>query len=108
MNLAEIGSVANGSTVVVAVTEAVPPPEGEIWSNEIPESCASWLSVMITSGVSSLSGIACVVLKTLAERTAGSACVNADERLLLIWPCTAATCCFRLAAVERFGEIRVK
>ena len=52
--------------------------------------------------------MACVRLKTLAERTAGSACWNADERFALICPCTAATCCFRLAAEERFGEIRVK
>ena len=55
-----------------------------IWSNEIPESFASWLSAMSTSGVSSVFGIACDTLKTLAARTAGSACVNADERLLLI------------------------
>ena len=62
----------------------------------------------ITSGVSSLFGIACVRAKTLAERTAGSACWNAVERLAAICACTAAVCFFRLAAVERFGEITAK
>ena len=57
----------------------------------------------MTSGICSLVGIAIARRKTDAERTAGSACVKADERLAAICACTAAVCCFRLLAVERFG-----
>ncbi len=79
-----------------------------IWSKLIPESTASWLSCRITSGVSSWLGIAFARLKTLAERTAGSAFMNAVERFWSICACTAAVCFFSVAAVERFGEIRAK
>src|SRR5262249_30181099 len=101
-----IGWTANGSVspVVVVVAELC----GAIWSKLIPDCFASAFSVRITSAVASLLGIAWVRLKTLAERTAGSACWNALERLAAIWACTAAVCFFRLDAVERFGEIRAR
>ena len=50
----------------------------------MPEADARLFSVRITSGVSSLFGMACVRLKTFAERTAGSAFVNAVEAFLAI------------------------
>ncbi len=81
---------------------------GVIWSNVIPESCASWFSCRITFGVSSCFGIAFARLKTPAERTAGSACMKPVERLVAICFCTAAVCFFRLAALARFGAIRAK
>ena len=86
----------------------LPLAPGWIWSKQIPESCASALSWRMTSGVWSWVGIAIARRKTDAERTAGSACVKAVERLLAICACTAAVCFFRLAAVERFGAITAK
>ena len=93
------------ATPVVAVASAAP---GWIWSNEIPEASASPFSWRMMSGVWSWLGIAIARRKTLAERTAGSAFVNAVERLREICICTAAVCFLRLAAVECFGEITVK
>src|SRR5215475_9896316 len=103
-----MGSAANGfARPVVGDVVSLTLP-GDIWSNEIPEACASEFSCSITSAVWGWLGIATARRKTLAERTAGSACVNADERFLAICSCTAAVCCFRLAASERFGEITAK
>src|SRR5689334_8943655 len=103
-----MGWAAKGSGVVVATGEAPVPALCWIESNEMPDALAMLLSVMITPGVSSFVGIACVRLKTFAERTAGSACVNADELLRAISACTAAVCCLRLAASDRFGATTAK
>ena len=106
-----IGSTANGIGRVQrssAPWSGEPAALGVIWSNVIPESCASWFSCSITFGVSSCFGIAFARLKTLAERTAGSAFMKPVERLLAICFCTAAVCFFRLAALARFGAIRAK
>ncbi|HEV8098610.1 MAG TPA: hypothetical protein VGP56_05660, partial [Gaiellaceae bacterium] len=81
---------------------------GVIWSNVIPESCASWFSCRITFGVSSCFGIAFARLKTPAERTAGSACLNPVELLASICFCTAAVCFFRSAALLCFGAMSAK
>ena len=80
VNLTWIGSAANGSVVTVLTLESAPP--GWISSKDRPESSASWFSCRITSGVSSWLGMACVNLKMLAARTAGSAFVNAID---LFW-----------------------
>src|SRR4029079_14682666 len=106
-----MGCAANGEVVaatVGAVVAAEPAAVGVTWSNVIPEAEASWLSCSITFGISTCFGIAFARPKMFADRTAGRACMKPVERWASICSRTAAVCFFRLAALERFGEMRAK